>query len=203
MAPPTLDLGITHQCPVPTPETQGLYNMMRDAEKCEKMRRQEELKQLRQREREHLRLQETLEQLRQQREWDKLLQQLEYDQLWLQGEWNKFWLQRGWDQSRFEQLWQLEQRSWLRLHDGLASGFPQPASPSQATTASGTPPWASTTYSVTQAKVSLAVDGHGSPPKRQRLGRHGRLSDAIRLRASLTRKLRACDSCRGRKVKVG
>ncbi|GAB1312388.1 hypothetical protein MFIFM68171_02598 [Madurella fahalii] len=95
-----------------------------------------------------------------------------------------------------------QQEEWdLLRRQNEQSGFLQPVSPSQATTASRSPSCASTTQSVTQAMNDMGVDGDQPRPKKARAVRHGPLPDAAKLRAALMRKLHACESCRGRKVK--
>jgi hypothetical protein len=96
-----------------------------------------------------------------------------------------------------------QREEWDLLHAQDEQGdFLQPPSPSQATTMSRSPSCASTTHSVTRGVHDIEIDGDHSRPKKLRAGRHGPLSDSAKYRAALMRKLRACGSCRERKVKV-
>ncbi|KAK3367168.1 hypothetical protein B0T24DRAFT_384580 [Lasiosphaeria ovina] len=75
--------------------------------------------------------------------------------------------------------------------------FLQPPTPSTAMSRS--PSCASTTNSVTRALKNVEMDD--DRPSKKRAMRHGPLDKYTKARAAFIRKLGACDSCRGRKVK--
>ncbi|KAK4039577.1 hypothetical protein C8A01DRAFT_16467 [Parachaetomium inaequale] len=79
------------------------------------------------------------------------------------------------------------------------AGYLLPPSPSQATTSSRSPSYASTTHSMTQAMDDLEV-GDQQRAKKSKPGRQGPLSRVKQLKTNLMRKLRACDDCRERRV---
>ena len=97
-----------------------------------------------------------------------------------------------------EQL--LTARSLDRLPSGHSNSL-EPPSPSQATTMSRTPSYASTTGSIARGVQAMAVND-ASPNTKRRRGRNRPLSTVGGPKTALIRKLGACIECAQRRVKV-
>jgi hypothetical protein len=83
-----------------------------------------------------------------------------------------------------------------------SSGRSPPLSTSPGTATPTSASYDSTTQSISQVMDGVTVGEDPSQAVRSRCGRHGPLPEAKKLRAALLRKLKACDDCRARKVKV-
>jgi hypothetical protein len=103
-------------------------------------------------------------------------------------------------QELYNKMRREEERLTFESLCQMQTGYSTPSTSASVATPPS-PSYTSTTQSVSRGMNYLAV-AEPSEAKKSRSGRHGPLPEATKLRAALLRKLKACDDCRARKVKV-
>ena len=89
------------------------------------------------------------------------------------------------------------------MSDGKNDFLRPPSPTATATTMSRSPSCASTSHSVTGAINKMGLGDDKTSGKKRKQGRQGPLEAPGKARTAFIRKLKACDNCRKRKVKVG
>jgi hypothetical protein len=112
-------------------------------------------------------------------------------------------LQRLYNQMReLEESLSFDQRLQAFADENALDGPPLPATP-QSSTMSRSVSHGSSQSATAGVQVSSTSDGDNIDGSKPKLGRRGPLSQYAKAQANFVRKLKACPSCKQRKVKVG